>query len=333
VDEALNKDQGAGPDDRSDLLALAAAAREPDLAQRWERLNKRLDVERFASFLAMEIIACHRDGYSLARNNFRIYHDPSTDRMVFLPHGMDQLFGRPDATIRPAMQGLVARAVMETPEGRRAYRERLATLATNALEVAALHRLADEFMTRVRSALEPGEVRALETALTDARLRIAQRREWLEQQLREPEPSLLSFENGIARLAGWRSVGASDGTTLDQSPAPDGRKALHIRAGPNTSASWRTTVLLAKGRYRFQAEVQTRGVEPLNFGNNRGAGLRVTGATRIPPYELVDDHPWTKLGQTFEIERDQEVELICELRARAGKVWFELQSLKLTKLP
>jgi hypothetical protein len=130
-----------------------------------------------------------------------------------------------------------------------------------------------------------------------------------------------------------KPVNVPAGGKLEESTAPDGRKSLYLRAGPVTSASWRTTVLLAKGRYRFQAAVRTHGVEPLTFGRNHGAGLRVVGGTPTPRYEFVGDHDWTRLEQSFEIQTEQEVELICELRARAGAVWFDLESLRLVNEP
>ena len=329
VDEALEKDQGDGPDDRSDLAELTVAARDPNLAQRWQRLNKLLDMDQFITFMAMEVMVCHRDGYCLGRNNFRLYHDTTTDRWVFFPHGMDQLFGRTNATIRPVMSGLVAKAVMETPEGGNRYIERLEMLTTNVLNVSTIQRQADAFLKRIQVALEPQEARALAEALAEVKLRVAERRKFLEQQLREPEPSLLNFENSVARLSGWKPVDAPAGGRLDEGAAPDGRKSLHIHASPATSASWRTKVLLAKGRYRFQAAVCTKGVEALNFGRNHGAGLRIVGGSSTPPYNFVGDHDWTRLEQSFEIQADQEVELICELRARAGDAWFDLESLRL----
>jgi hypothetical protein len=118
VDEALEKDQGDGPDDRSDLQALARAARELDPEARWRALDRVLDVERFLSFMAMEVIAAHRDGYCLARNNFRVYHDVDAGKLLFFPHGMDQLFGNANTSILPTVSGLVARALLETPQGR-----------------------------------------------------------------------------------------------------------------------------------------------------------------------------------------------------------------------
>ena len=332
VDEVLAREQGAGPEDRRDLRALASAAREPDVAQRWSALGQTLDVEHFLSFMALEIIAGHRDGYSLARNNFRIYHDPGADRLVFLPHGMDQLFGRPDAPILPAMSGLVARGVMETTEGRRQYRERLALLVTNALDVARLHQQADAFLERVQLVLEPGEFRALASALAATKVRIAQRRRSLEQQFREPEPAPLRFEHGVAQLTGWQAVDVPADGKLDQSAAPDGEPALHLRAGAMTSASWRLKVLLPKGRYQFHAEVLTRGVQSLSFGHNQGAGLRIVGAVPSPPYQFVGDHPWTKLAQTLTLTEERQVEMICELRAAGGEAWFRLASLRLEQL-
>ena len=49
--------------------------------------------------------------------------DLESGRLVFLAHGLDQMFGvwrtRPDHSITPQMRGLVAKAVLQTAEGRR----------------------------------------------------------------------------------------------------------------------------------------------------------------------------------------------------------------------
>ncbi len=65
IDEPLKLESGRGPRDHSDLAALAAAAQESDPGLRWKRLEGLLDVDRFLSFMAMEILAGHIDGYSL----------------------------------------------------------------------------------------------------------------------------------------------------------------------------------------------------------------------------------------------------------------------------
>ena len=85
----------------SDLNRLRELNRISDSRQRWQELERLVDVDQFLSFMAIEVMICHRDGYSLARNNYRLYHEPSQDRFVFLPHGMDQLFGRSDFPWRP----------------------------------------------------------------------------------------------------------------------------------------------------------------------------------------------------------------------------------------
>src|SRR4030095_12026026 len=113
VEDRLEQDAGNRSGAQTDLKALARGCREPDLAKRWQLLNRRLDVEKFVSFVVMEVLICHRDGYSLDRNNFRIYHDPTTDKIVFIPHGMDLIFGNPKASLEPQFNGTVAKAVME----------------------------------------------------------------------------------------------------------------------------------------------------------------------------------------------------------------------------
>src|SRR6185436_18378648 len=117
----LDTNSGDKREDRSDLDQLAQATTESDPAVRWKRLSALLDMDRFLSFLAMEIITCHWDGYALNRNNFRVFHDRTSGKLVFMPHGLDQMFGvaraSPSMSIQPSMQGLVARAVASTPEG------------------------------------------------------------------------------------------------------------------------------------------------------------------------------------------------------------------------
>ena len=55
---------GETPKDQSALRNLVQAAREPDRARRWERLSKLLDVDQFASYLAMEVLSGNWDGYA-----------------------------------------------------------------------------------------------------------------------------------------------------------------------------------------------------------------------------------------------------------------------------
>ena len=119
---------------------------------------------------------------------------------------------------------------------------------------------------------------------------------------------------------------------MERANAPDGKAALWILAGPVTSASWRAKALLTKGRYGFEGKVRTQGVEPLAFGNNQGASLRVVGVPAAKTDRILGDEDWKDLRVEFEVSSaEQEVELICELRARQGQCWFDLDSLRLIR--
>lgn len=136
VNEPLDRDSGDGAGNHSDLQDLAAAAFEPDVTSRWVKLRSTLDVDRFVSFMAAEILAGHIDGYCLMQNNYRIYFEPRTTRAVFLPHGMDRMFYEPTASLTPPMKALVARAVCETPSGAALYQRRVAELAEKVFDPA-----------------------------------------------------------------------------------------------------------------------------------------------------------------------------------------------------
>src|SRR5205085_7461468 len=125
ITEKLEQDSGESSPDQADLKKLAAAAREPDRGQRWKKLAAVLDLDRFLSLLAGEVLTWHHNGYSMGRNNYRIYHDPAAGQMVFIPHSLDQLFTKPTGPLLPQWKGLLAKAVLDTPEGQQRDRERL----------------------------------------------------------------------------------------------------------------------------------------------------------------------------------------------------------------
>src|SRR6266487_2328000 len=132
ITSPLQINSGEDPEDRSALDALAQAAQEPDPTQRLAQLEKTLDLDRFLTFIALEVMLAHWDGYAMNRNNYRLFHDLDAQRIVFLPHGLDQMFGvwraRPESSITPQLRGLVAKAVVQTPEGRRRFLGRMSHL-------------------------------------------------------------------------------------------------------------------------------------------------------------------------------------------------------------
>jgi spore coat protein CotH len=186
VTQRMRANSGDAPKDQSRLADLASAARTPDLASRRLALEKTLDVERFLSFMAVEVIVAHWDGYSLNRNNFRIFHDLSTDRMVFLPQGLDQTFQRKEIAAMPEMSGLVAKAVLEVPEFRERFRLRESQLLTNTFQTDPWVKRLREVAAQVRRELEVSDPSAAASYVSRAasfRRKIQQRFDGLRTEL------------------------------------------------------------------------------------------------------------------------------------------------------
>ena len=334
INQRMRRSGGRGEaQEQSDLEKLTLAAEERDLALRWDRLEHTLDLDRFVNFLVMEVMIGHRDGYSLARNNFRIYHDMDSGRLMFFPHGMDQLFGKADLPWEPHFAGLVARAVMETPNGRRQYRDRFLKLFNQLYQVERLTNLVARTQEPWRNILPRQERLAMEREGALVMDRIVQRKANLKWQLGQPELKPLEFVEGVARLAGWVAVDEPGGGRMDQVQDVDGKSVLRIQAGPSTTASWRSKVRLARGHYRFEALARTHGVKPLPFGKAQGASMRVSGRERTEAGRT-GDSPWLPLVFEFQVEAvTEESELVCELRGSAGEVCWDKATLRLLRLP
>jgi spore coat protein CotH len=186
IDADLEKDSGDGPDDHSDLKALASAAGDEDHARRFRRLGELLDVDQFLTFMALEQMCGHWDGYCNTRNNYRVYFDPATGKAHFFPHGMDQMFGDPHASVLQTPGALVAQAVMSNPKWRARYRDRLVELLPLFSPGDNLSKRLDEIHARTRPVLAAkGQEHAREH---DGQLRylkgqLAARAKNLQQQL------------------------------------------------------------------------------------------------------------------------------------------------------
>ncbi len=339
--------------DRADLKALAAAAAEQDFDVRWERMGAVLDLDRFTSFLAMETINWHWDGYSMALNNFAIYSDPATKRLVFFPHDQDQLFGEPQGTMYPQVSGLVAKAFRFAPQGRNAYRDRVVALTERIFDPDAIAVRLEAMYAKINpaiAAMDPEQAKAHRQSLDEMIGRIRERSKSLREQFLGPEaapPMPLAFEEGKATPSGWERRTAIGEPELARATR-DGREggpALRIAAPEKGEwcASFRTNVILPAGRYRFAGLVKTKGVVPLGAQDEEtpsGAGLRISG--RQPPHKLLGDRDWTPFEFEFSVDPMEQAadgtalgraELVCELRASAGSVWFDESSLVLLSVP
>lgn len=331
--QVLRRHSGREPGDpQQPLQALAVAAAEPVAAARWPALQRTLAVDEFLSFMAMEVMLDHWDGYCLGRNNFLVYHDPSAGRLFFLPTGMDQLFGKADLDWRPGMSGSVARAVLETPEGRTLYQARFRALLGSVFNAGRISQQIGQRLAELRPFLAGAEYEAIRQEADQMRRQIVARENWLRTQLDQPEPAAVEFQANRARLTGWKVADAPASGAVQEVAHPRGKPALCIQAGPRTSASWRVAADLGPGRYRFEGEVMVAGVKPLPFGKRQGASLRLAGRPASSA-GLVGDRPWQMLRADFEVgAAGEKIEFVCELRAAGGEAWFDQASLTVCRL-
>jgi hypothetical protein len=330
----LDTNSGEHPEDRSRLDALIDAAQEPDLDARSARIEKVLDVEKFLTFIAMEVIMGHWDGYAMNRNNYRVFHDLDSDRLVFLPHGLDQMFGTwrstPTSTITPMMKGIVARAVMQSPDLRRRYLDRVASLSTNAFDVPAITNRVRQLAARVQPPLvgDFTELASQDRAAQWLCERIAARLQSVREQVQQANTPLQFESNHSARLVNWRSSRDAGSPAFNR--RDDTQENLLISANRGYAyGSWRTQVLLEAGEYEFTGRLRA---EDLQFDDNvtlGGVTLRASGDRA--PKMLTEAPDWTAFTYSFSVAGLTDIELLCELRASRGRVWFEADSLKLIR--
>ncbi|MFO0865400.1 MAG: CotH kinase family protein [Gemmataceae bacterium] len=189
IDQPLQKLSGKNDvADQKDIKGLLEAAREGDPKKRFAKLEKVRDVEKFLSYLAMEVITCDWDGYPMNRNNYRVFHEPKKDKIVFIPSGMDQMFGDPNWPLIPNIQGFVARQFIETPEGRERYYKRLSEIMEKNYKADVYAKKVDELGAKLQPVLakiDPNVGRDYPNQVRRLRDAIVQREKSIQAQLKQ----------------------------------------------------------------------------------------------------------------------------------------------------
>ncbi len=331
IEENMEKDLGDA-DDKRPIKELIAACQEGDHAKRWEKLGKILDIDRFVSFCAMEAILCHWDGYNFNRNNYRVYKDPATGRLSFFLHGMDQMFGDSNFPLIRDFGAMVGNAVMRCPEGKRMYHARLESIYANVLKATDWPARVVEVGNKVRDALEQKNkqsAKEFQGQLIGARDRVAARIAAVGKQLGDmPKPIEFDSRGTMKLVKGWREQSGGS-ARIDQAKA-DGRTALHIKAEGGTASSWRNTVHLPAGKYRFEGIAKTAAVVGMDDAKGRGVGLRISGSGTGRP-GIDGDASWKPLAFEFDTS-EADVTLVAEIRATKGEVWFDANAFQLVRL-
>ena len=336
IDQPLKLDEGKTPVNHEDLKALFNAAYERDLPKRQQRLDALLDMDRFLSFVALNMLTCDWDGYVAKPNNYRLYFNPESGKAVFIPHGMDQMFWWTDYPILPnGGGGLVSRQLLEVPAFRARYYERLEELTKDVLTAERLTNSVNRIVGRLRKNLAADlpqlvDQIALQSGGMQSRL-MARVREVQEQLGSLPKP--LKYDaDGSAAIVGWQPRPDAGKATLHSVREPSQPERLLIRGGEGqTIASWRAKMRLPAGNYRFVARVTTKNVEPLGGTLGSGAGLRLSGGSQSETSRVIGTVKNKELHHAFRVEAERDIEFVAELRATKGEVLFDLDSLRLLK--
>ena len=334
ISKKLDVDSGETPSDRSDIEALLAATKLTNRSNRWVRLESLLDVDRFLTFAAVEMLLQHWDGYCLGPNNYRVFHDIDRDKMVFMPHGLDQTLGvgiSPPKSILPVCKGVVAQAILSNPEGRSRYLKRLSEVFTNHFQTEILLAKMDTLAARISSDADSGIFSGWQyrSALDDFKTRIQRRHDEVAQQLAHPESPLRFGEEGIAKISGWQPKKGNQNSMASRRVRDDGANWLELKAtGTWTSGSWRRQILLEGGRYELSCLARAVGLSA--GATNAGVMVRISGERESTGLSINAD--WAPLQYAFELPGLVSVELICEFRGTEGFGQFDATTLKLKRM-
>jgi spore coat protein H len=332
IDGNLEKQQGADKTDRSDLKALVDACRQGDPKVKWQKIYEHLDVDEFLRSFAMESVLCHWDGYNFNRNNYRVYFDPKTKRAHFFCHGMDQILGDPNSPVVRDPGSLVGQSVWSNPDWRTHYRKLAEEIYAKALKPRDWEAVITTQGKKIQDALtrwqNPKAAQDYQGQINAARDRAVNRVLAIGKQFGDmPKP--FDWQGNIAKLGPkqWRNEGGGAFGEL----VMDGQKCMHIRADGSAAASFRRSVALEPGRYRFEAHVKVANVDGPGDSSGEGAGLRISGGTRSGVNGLKGNSQWQKIGFEFD-STGADVVLVAELRAPKGEAWFQADSFQLVRI-
>ena len=363
VDKPMEAAFGENPTNHAALEAAALAAKVVDHAQRLARLHETVDLERFVSLHALDVMMWNWDGYGMNRNNYRMFHDLAAERLVFLPHGVDQMFWKANGPIMTGRSGLVARSLLETAEGRRLYLARSRELRTNVFDLPDLSRRIAALTARLQPALKKQGLFAVgqqKMAAEEFSERMAARFREVDAQLASVRSFTPLLLGAAAPVTNWTP--RTESGQIGFSRTTNSPLALRVLVGSQPGLGvWTTMLWLEEGRYRLEGRVKTLGVVGDGRGDG-GAGFRVWSSRKVtrgsswdwfpysnsrderlggllpvftnaPQQRLTGDASWTSVTHEFEVRQPlADVQIQCALQAAAGAAWFDLSSLQIRRI-
>jgi hypothetical protein len=296
IDQELEVACGNFPYDQSELTVVVKAANDPDLPRRFKQLNELVDLDRFARLIALDLLLWNHDGYVLHRNNYRVFHDIDSGRIVFMPHGLDQTFRSPDGPILTSGDGLVSRALLDTPEGRTMVLERLREFRATLFTPQALTNRVRELARRLGATASrdveilssrsgnswrgfwrrPGFDR-FDEAVEDFLDRIVGRFASVDGQLKSLEGWTPLPASESVPLTNWVQRAVSGGPEFDRGTNPE---QIGVRLTGRGVGAWFSGMWLERGRYVVTGKFRTVELAEFPGYSGSGAGIRVWSSRR-----------------------------------------------------
>jgi hypothetical protein len=354
LDTNLERDSGEGINDWSDLIALRQALKVQDPAERLRQVSRHLDIDRIITLGALQILLDDWDGYLRNRNNYRVYHAPDSDRLVLMPHGMDQLWRSPRGSFTPPLSSLLGQRLFSVPAMADRLSQRMRDLTNTVFHTKFVDGIVTQAQERLRECLvlEGREAdmapvqRAVDSTLQRTRQRMAA---FAGQRYQPPQPGEFDPQ-GRMRLTGWQTTEPGQEEPKAVKLIDDGGTQvirLVARSGGG-SVSLQKRVLLPPGQYELEARVRTRAVSgfgaclDLEWGRR---GERFDAGS--PPLQRVNGtSEWTLIRREWTVpsrgeggrrrpggpmagplanaaDAPREILLHAELRADAGTAEFD----------
>ena len=173
-------------------------------AEMLKALGKRLDLDQFYRYWALESLLGHWDGYASNKNNYFVYYDPIRQRCLFMPWGMDQLaedhnmfWGRQtNAPKSVKADGALTRRLYQTEEGKQHYFSALETLLDTVWREKDLSRQIERLRKLIAPHREYSGERRRQTGQPIDQF-IINRREQLQRELADGYPEWPIKERGL----------------------------------------------------------------------------------------------------------------------------------------
>ena len=231
IEKKTNEDAA----DWSDIDAVVVALGDPSDAG-LAALGEIVDLDRFLSFWATEVLVGHWDGYAGDRNNYHFYREPD-GRFVFIPWGADDTFHLKDdpnpfdniANPPPSVLALTAipNRLYNDPDRRVDYVARLKEILDTVWDEAELLAAVDDMAAIVQQHALPEAAEASAADTERVRKFILKRRgeiladlaprppDWPEPEGYIPPPAVLSGTLDVTFQTTW-------GSNLSPNPLEEG---------------------------------------------------------------------------------------------------------------